>query len=689
MTSKNTKNAHKIMLSANREVLNTMEHNKEEWPLNPSERRRRVWVESSPACTKRVDLDYNLQYMSNAGVQGLRIANVTKFYGKPYPFDFYPESFQNVTSKNMKKAVETGVVITQEAPVVDTEGNELWFHSTITPVNNDEGMVDHLMIVSIDITGRVKAERKLKDLNEILEQRVEARTAELAEANERLQKEICERIMAEEKIHKLSQAIEQSSCIIEITDSEGSIEYVNPRFTALSGFSRKEAMGKNPYILSSDQVSTETYKDLWHTITTGKVWKGEFCNKKKNGELYWVSASISPVKDDKGVITNFIAIKEDITDKKMMKEVLTESEKMKSLGVITAGISHEFNNILNKISGRVQLLEMDYSDNCVLKSELHTIMETIDDGITITDNMLKVARPNKDNSGFVPSDLNELLKQSLEFTKPRWKNMAQARGVDYIIDITRMENASRLLCEPAEIRDVFTSIINNALDAMPGGGSISFETWSKEETLFVSISDTGKGMNEETLNNIFDPFFTTKYPEGAGLGMSIAFGTMTRHGGMIEVESKPGKGSTFTLQFPTTIKKSSRAETPDPKQDINEKSLRILVVDDEEALCNILDKFLSRNGHKVKIAYNGADAIEKIKNEVFDLVLCDLSMPYVNGHTVVDVVNSLENKPKIAIITGHSEGFEPVDGSWSNVDFVLKKPFKLSELAKQINRLFV
>ncbi|MBT6046949.1 MAG: PAS domain-containing protein, partial [Candidatus Scalindua sp.] len=153
-----------------------MEHNKEEKSLIPSGKTMRAWLDKSPACTKIVDLDFNLRYMSDAGVKGLHIDNATQLYGKPYPFDFYPESFRDVMSKNMEKVVETGVVVTQEASVFDTEGDELWFHSTIIPVNNDEDIIDHLMIVSIDTTIRNKAESELTAVNENLEQRVEDRT---------------------------------------------------------------------------------------------------------------------------------------------------------------------------------------------------------------------------------------------------------------------------------------------------------------------------------------------------------------------------------------------------------------------------------------------------------------------------------------------------------------------------------
>ena len=195
-------------------------------------------------------------------------------------------------------------------------------------------------------------------------------------------------------------------------------------------------------------------------------------------------------------------------------------------------------------------------------------------------------------------------------------------------------------------------------------------------------------MTKEVKYHIFDPFFTTRCPEGTGLGMSMAYGIITRHGGKIEVESDLGKGSTFTLQFPTTNKKISPTVTPEPEQEINKKNLRILVVDDKEDFYHILDQFLSRKGHNVKTVDNGADAINIIKAEDFDLVLSDLGMPDVNGYELAKAINKLKRRPKIGIITGWTLDLKRFDEEERKVDFILTKPFKNLELTRHINELF-
>lgn len=190
-------------------------------------------------------------------------------------------------------------------------------------------------------------------------------------------------------------------------------------------------------------------------------------------------------------------------------------------------------------------------------------MKATDDGTEISSNMLKFTKTYQDSKELISSDIRDMVMLSVEFTKPRWKNEAQARGVNYKIDMERMKRVPSIVCKPDEIREIFINMINNALDAMPGGGDISFSTWSDNDTIFVSVTDNGEGMPEVTRKNVFDPFFSTKGVEGTGLGMSMAYGTVTRHGGKINVASKTGKGTTFTIQFPHTDKRRSLMAVPD------------------------------------------------------------------------------------------------------------------------------
>lgn len=370
-------------------------------------------------------------------------------------------------------------------------------------------------------------------------------------------KQVIEHLTAEKRLNdaeggllKLSHAIEQSPCTIIITNTNGKIEYINPKFTQLTGYLSEEVIGKNPSILRSGKTSPEEYKRLWNTIKSGREWRGEFCNRKKNGEIYWELASISPVKNDKGVITHFIAVKEDITRRKQAEKKLLQSEKLRSMGVMAYGIAHDFNNILTIISGNAQLLESSYRDHKELTNGLRTIRRAAHDGVETVRRIHEFTRMKGNSSLYILIDLRKLIKQTIQFTKHRWENMAQSRDITYDLDIDDVKTETVVFGNPSELRDVFVNIINNALDAMPNGGRISFRTWREKNDAFVAISDNGIGMSNEVKERIFDPFFTTKGTVGTGLGMSAVYGIMARHSGKIDVESQVGKGSTFTLSLP-------------------------------------------------------------------------------------------------------------------------------------------
>ncbi len=507
-----------------------------------------------------------------------------------------------------------------------------------------------------------------------------------------LENEIAERKQAEEALQRssslLSSVIESPENII-IFALDTSYNYLSFNMSHVkvmkNVYDADIEIGQNnlTYIQREDDRirAEENYK---------RVLKGErFVKIQEYGQSnsrLWYELLFNPIYDNSGCVVGFTVFVIDITEHKRMEEALLKSEKLKSIGTLAAGVSHEFNNILAIISGNAQLLMETYKDHVGLTKALSTIKKVVDDGAQISRKMLQFTKIKNDTEGFVLFDIRDLITQSIDFTSPRWKNEAQANGIDYQINKDGMKSVSSIMCNSSELREVFINIINNALDAMPDGGKLSFSTWSGDNTLFVSISDTGEGMSEETKRNVFDPFFTTKMAVGTGLGMSLTYGIISEHGGDIEVESEIGKGAKFTLQFPTTNERASLITTHEPEQELSERSLRILVVDDEAAFCNVLDRFLSRGGNKVKTVNNGSDAISIVKIEDFDLVLCDLGMPDVSGFDVIKFINESKKRSKIGIITGWREEQKPIaDGMY--VDFIVRKPFDFSELTKQIDAL--
>ena len=539
------------------------------------------------------------------------------------------------------------------------------------PIRKDNKIIGAVVTFS-DITERKRKDEELLMLKETLEQRVIERTESLRESEERFRS-----------------LVENTNDWIWEVNEHTQYIYASPQVCGLLGYEPDEIIGMTPFDLMTPE-NHQSVRKLFTEIAGRQepFSRLENSNLHKDGHTVILETSGVPILGPDGSFKGYRGIDRDITDRKKAEQALIQSEKLKSIGTITAGISHEFNNLLAIISGNVQLLEETYKGHEELMSALHTIKKASDDGAEISSKMLEFTKTSQDTKKFVSSDIRKLIMQSLDFTKPRWSNEAQIRNINYQIDKEGLKSTSSIMCNPTEIREVFINIINNALDAMPEGGRLSFSTWNRENTVFAGISDTGEGMPEDVKKRGFDPFFTTKTPLGTGLGKSMTYGIMTRHGGKIEVESELGKGSTFTLQFPATNNRASLIATPGLEQETDEKNLLILVVDDEVDICAILDKYLSRAGHKVKTVNNGADAIDKIKAEDFDLILCDLAMPDVFGYDVIKSARGLGKKPKIGIITGWGEKLKITNEEDMKVEFIVKKPFDLSELTNKINVAF-
>jgi len=409
---------------------------------------------------------------------------------------------------------------------------------------------------------------------------------------------------------------------------------------------------------------------------------------------FWHEVSLSPMHNTSDDITSVVGFIRDITERKKMEGALLQSEKLKSLGTITAGVAHEFNNILAVVMGSAEVLDGGYKDDQELKRGLRAIIEAGEDGAGIVKRMLAFAKAELSESDYVLIEIQYLIKQAMEFTMPRWKNMAQSEGVNYQINTVGIKETPEIFCNPTEMREVFVNMIHNSLDAMPDGGVITMATRCVQQEgqlrgdfLEITFSDTGKGMSEEVKSKIFDPFFTTRRPQGTGLGMSVTYSIMNRHGGRIEVESEAGKGATFTLYIPIHKEVVQRVVPSEPVREIATKELSVLVVDDEQEICVILKTFLSGKGHIVKVVNGGAEAIELGRREDFDLVLCDLAMPEVNGYDVIKALSELDKRPKIGIATGWGDKLKPIEEEALMVDFIIKKPFNLSELERKIGDL--
>ncbi len=528
---------------------------------------------------------------------------------------------------------------------------------------------------------------------------------------------VVERKQAKEAEEEFKRIFDLSIDMICIADPKSYFFVkVNPAFGKTLGFSDKELLSRPIFDFIHPDDRTKTLEVIEQKLSQG-IPLINFENRYlcKDGSYKWLMWTSKVAHG----LERTYSIARDITDRKQMEETLLQSEKMKAMGIMTAGVAHEFNNILAIISSNAQLLEETYRSDKELSKSLHTICRMTDDGAAIVDRMYDFTNVYKDTSSYESVDLNDLIKQVIGFTMPRWKEMAHANGITYQIIWNGAKALPSVLGNPPELREVILNIINNALDAMPGGGTITVKTcvrktadrvWRKEEkdsellahpvgrltqnsklkTNFIEITfaDTGNGMSEEVKKKIFDPFFTTRSPEGTGLGMSISYGIITRHAGEIKVKSELGKGSVIYLSLPVDCRPAPHVVTSIQDEKLNIDGLNILVVDDKEEICESLSKILKDDGHKVCGVNSGADALRLLKRNSYDLLICDLIMPDVNGRDIVNVIKTMNKRPKVGLITGWQYKKEDAEKEGLEVDFIVKKPFNLSKLRKSINNIF-
>ena len=372
-------------------------------------------------------------------------------------------------------------------------------------------------------------------------------------------RDITETKKAEEKLKLLNRAIEATSASIVITDAEGNINYVNPYFSELTGYSFGEAIGNNPRILSSGAQSEGFYKELWGTILSGEVWVGEFKNRKKNGEYYWENAVISPILNGGGIVTNFVAIKEDITERKRLQEDLVvakekaeESDRLKT--AFLNNVSHEIRTPMNAIVGFSALLSDASLDEVTRATYMKIISDSSDHLLAIINDIVDISNVE---AGIVKISREEInINESIERLSEQFSLKAKEKGVVLRSVIPLPDGEAKLFTDKTRFIQVLSNLINNALK-FTNEGSIEIGYKPGQQFVEFYVSDTGIGIPGDQIERIFERFYQvdlelTRLREGTGLGLAISKSFVELMGGEIWVESEPGKGSTFFFTLPCT-----------------------------------------------------------------------------------------------------------------------------------------
>jgi signal transduction histidine kinase/CheY-like chemotaxis protein len=364
------------------------------------------------------------------------------------------------------------------------------------------------------------------------------------------------------------------------------------------------------------------------------------------------------------------------------QDQLVRTERLRALGEMASGIAHDFNNLLAAILGRAQLL-LGRVDDPQFVRWLQIIERSALDGAQTVRRLQEFTRVRRD-APLVPVDLTEIVADALEMTQSRWRDEAQSRGIAIDVETTLLP-VPAVAGDAAGLREVFTNLILNAVDAMPSGGRLDLGTRATEAGIEVVVGDTGVGMSDTVRERIFDPFFTTKGPQGTGLGLAMAYGIVSRHGATITVESVEGVGSTFRLSFPLPADVAP-APSPETAPPATVPPLRCLVVDDEETVGSVLGDVLEMDGHKVVVLTDGVAAIERFRVEPFDVVFTDLAMPGVSGWQVIRAVKSIAPTVPVFLVSGFGVELSAEERRAYGVEAVLAKPLKIDELHAAVSQ---
>ncbi len=379
-----------------------------------------------------------------------------------------------------------------------------------------------------------------------------------------------------------------------------------------------------------------------------------------------------------------------ITEQDRIREQFSQIEKMSALGELASGVAHDFNNTLAGILGRAQLL-LDTADAKKIESGLNIIIKTAKDGAKTVKRIQDFARQRRDHD-FQIVDVGQLLLDVSEITRPRWKNRAEAANVHISLDL-ECQRGLLTMGDESELREVLVNLVFNAVDAMPRGGTLTLAARKATDTVEISVRDTGTGMTEETRLRIFDPFFTTKDKLGMGLGLAVSYGIIRRHEGTVDVESQIGFGSTFRIRLPIP-KCGETANVSDSLFTIStarvkSSQTRILVVDDEEHVRDLLRDILEKEGCEAIVAEGGRQALSLFDNGDFDAVFTDVGMPDMNGWELSRALRQRDRKIPVAVITGWGEAVSSHERQAAQVDWVIAKPFEtpqIVEMAREVLR---
>ena len=491
---------------------------------------------------------------------------------------------------------------------------------------------------------------------------------------------------------RLSGAIEQVAESVVITDPNGRVVYANPAFEQMTGFSRAEILGQIARLQEGDWVDPEKGPTR-HTMTNAEVWQGRTTSQRKDGTRYTADMTIAPVRNAAGVVVNFVAVQRDVTHEIQLQEQFRQAQKMEAIGRLAGGVAHDFNNLLTAIVGYTQLLLDRAPSGTPMEHDLNQIHSACDRAAALVRSLLTFSR--RDSSRPVVLNLNEVVRNVS-------KLLERVIGEDVQLSYRLPAQVKPVLADPGRIEQVLMNLVVNARDAMPGGGRLTVEvddaTLEEGQTTIanarpgdyvrVSVTDTGVGMDEETLGQIFEPFFTTKPAgQGTGLGLSIVYGVVKQHEGHIAVSSAPGEGTTFHVYFPVHAQATAEGGGPVAQSSAQPRGGKelLLLVEDEDGVRLLVQRALQGLGYRVLTAPNAREAIQLFEQfgPEISMLVTDVVMPDTDGPALFQTLTEERPNLKVLFLSGYTGEIVRSRGLLQGAPF-LPKPFALVELARMI-----
>ncbi|MBP7274578.1 MAG: PAS domain S-box protein [Kiritimatiellae bacterium] len=502
--------------------------------------------------------------------------------------------------------------------------------------------------------------------------------------------DITARRKAEQSERKLSSGIEQSPNMVMITSTDGRIEYSNPRFTEIAGYRLEDIRGKDFHVVMADDIAREATLEIEQALAEGRMWEGEFQNRKADGTPFWHRVTISPLRDEDGRITHFMAVGEDITRQRDTESQLAQAQKMETVGRLAGGIAHDFNNLLQIILGSVEFALMDTPADSSIRGDLEEIKRAGEKSAALTRQLLTFARKQTIQPRVL--DLNETISKLVTMLR-------RLIGDQIQLDFQPGDGVPPVYMDPMQIDQILVNLVVNARDAIRPPGKITLSTTPVElqaqelgnlhaslagKFARIEVSDTGAGMDEETQARIFEPFFTTKANGlGTGLGLPTIYGIVEQNRGQIHVTSQLGKGTTFHIDIPATTKYLPPDEF-DPATTSGDET--ILLVEDNPQVLKSVESMLRALGYTVWATTDPEEARRRAEDKAVALLLTDLVMPNINGRELAEAIRAHRPNLPCLFMSGYNAEIMGTDGVVVSNMFFIDKPFTQSALGHIVRK---